>query len=429
MRVAIVGAGAAGIAAASAAAKRGVQVTLVEAGRIGGNGWTGDLLGSKVFLEAAAGGEKDLNAIWRRRLADEEEVTGRLREELDEKGIRSLSGRATFRSPAAMEVGGKPLPADGFILATGSRPRMDSRFPYDGERVFTTRDALRGGRCPGSILVVGSGPSGTEYAHLYAAFGARVTLLASREHLLPWEDPDVAAAVTKAFRERGIGVETKARVENIQVEGEGVRATCADGREFSAEAALLAIGEEANVADLNLAAGGLSLDEKGRLPAGKWGETSVPGVYVAGDLTGRFRLASVAARQGEVAVGHLLGEPVEPLDYSGVVAAVFSEPQVASCGVTETVATWRRLPVRIWKVELGGLKLLLTKRAGGFCKVTVDEGSGVVLGASVVGGEAAELAGALSLAVRAKMTAGDLVKAFQVTPSWAENLGNLCPVG
>ncbi len=461
-RLVIIGAGAAGTAAALEAARAGAEVTLVEKGTPGGNWLAADLMPSKVYLTAAQSLEHagllarkgmapessaaagattiDLAALLRWKEDAIAGATAALARRLVEAGVRLVPGVARLAGAGRVEVvGGKAsgaasaltLEADVTIVATGSRPRRNPSFNYDGKRVFTTKEAFAGGQPPGRVLIVGSGPSGVEFAYLYHRLGVKVTFLVSRGHLLPHEDDDVAAVVQGAFLERGMEVFPNTRVVSLDAaDGGGVLARAEDGREFAADAALVSIGQEPYTGNLGLESVGAAVDQRGRIPVDQFQRTPAAGVYAAGDVTGRFMLASVAARQGAVAARHALGLATEPVRYDAIASGIFAEPQVCSVGVTEGYARWKQLPVKVYKAPFAGnLKAGLEERGAGFIKVVTDAAGGRVLGGSVVGPEASEVVATLSLAVRAQATVEALREAVYITPSFAEALGRLEVVG
>lgn len=450
-RVAVIGAGAAGVAAALELRRGGAQVTLVESGAPGGNWLAADLLPSKVYLTAGnllehmaraaarnmvAGGPVGdpfpSVASWRREALDR--AGRKLVEILSAAGVRLLLGRASLAGNRQLTVetggGSVTLRPDAIVIATGSRPRRHPAFDYDGQRVFTTKDAFLGPSLPQGLLVVGSGPSGVEFAHLYNRFGTRVTLLISRDHLLPHEDPDVAAMVQEALATAGVTVVPRARVAALHVQPPGengrVTAIVEDGRRFEADAALVAIGQVPNADGLGLENEGIEVDQRGRIPVDEYQRTPAPGIYAAGDVTGKFMLASVAARQGVVAANHIVGKPVVPVRYDVVTSSVFASPQVASVGMTAGWAKFKGVAVEVYQASFTtNLKAEVEDRAGGLIKVVAAAGTGRVLGGSIVGPEASELIATLAVAVRGGLTLPELRDTLFITPSFAETFSEL----
>jgi dihydrolipoamide dehydrogenase len=247
-----------------------------------------------------------------------------------------------------------------------------------------------------------------------------VSLVVSRRQILPHRDAEVAAVLEEDFQERGVRLVIGARAEKIDVEGEGISVFCDDGRVIRGSHALLAVGSVPLTESLGLEEAGVA-SSKGFITVDEYQRTSVPHIYAAGDVTGQMPLSSVASMQGRKIAHHALGLPVDPLDYSKVAEAIFTEPEIASVGLVDVDAAAQGRKVRTTKVPFAAnARSVLQHFTRGFVKLTSDPATGVVLGGTIVGHRASELIGVLTLAVQAEVTVGTLVDTLMVHPSMTE---------
>ena len=271
---------------------------------------------------------------------------------------------------------------------------------------------------PERLIVIGSGVTGAEFASAYTTLGAQVVLVSSRDRVLPGEDPDAALVVEEVFAARGMTVLAQSRAVAVHRRGDGVVVALADGRQLEGSHALLAVGSLPNTEDLGLAAAGIATDDRGYVVVDRVSRTSARGVYAAGDCTGVLMLASVAAMQGRIAMWHALGDAVHPLDMSTVSSTVFTDPEIATVGVTQ-----RQVDAGEVTADSVVLPLATNARAKmealehGFVKLFCRHSSGIVLGGVVVSPHASELIHAVTLAVDARLTVDQLAAAFTVYPS------------
>ena len=268
-----------------------------------------------------------------RALADAQsaDVTGRLAAE----GIEVLAGTGRLAGPRTVAVGDREISADIVLIATGARPRLLPGAVPDGDRVLTCRQLYDLGELPGELIVVGSGVTGAEFASAYQALGSQVTLVSSRDRVLPHEDADAAVVVEEVFRRRGMTVLGRSRATEVRRTAGGVTVLLADGRTVPGSHCLLTVGMVPGTSGIGLEQAGIALDGGGFVPVDRVSRTSVPGVYAAGDCTGVMMLASVAAMQGRIAMWHALGEAVQPIRLSHVAATIFTEPEIATVGITQ----------------------------------------------------------------------------------------------
>jgi len=299
--------------------------------------------------------------------------------------------------------------------------------PPGGERILTTRDAYPPPEMPSHLIVVGSGVTGVEFVHMFKSFGADVTLLVSRQQVLPAKDPEVAAALEADFLRRGVNLFKGARAESIDVVGDGVEVKCSDGRVAKGSHALLAIGSIPNSDMLNLDAAGVETDH-GYVVVDHNLRSTVPHIYAAGDLSGKLPLSSVGSIQGRKIAEHALGlhgagRAHRHIDYDKAASAIFTEPEIADVGLAEADAFAEGRKVRVTKVPFTvSAKALINDDPRGFVKIVSDPATGEVLGGSIVGRHAAELISVLALAVTASLTVSDIAESLFVHPTLAEVL-------
>jgi dihydrolipoamide dehydrogenase len=309
------------------------------------------------------------------------------------------------------------LESDVVLIATGADPRVLPGAEPDGERILDWRDVYDLDDMPEHLVVVGSGVTGAEFASGYLEAGVPVTLVSSRDQVLPGEDADAAAVVEKVFQSRGGRIAEKGRAASVRRTEKGVVVELTDGRTVEGSHALMTVGTVPNTAGLNLEHCGVEVTGAGHVVVDRVSRTSVPGIYAAGDVTGVFQLASVAAMQGRIAMWHALGEAVTPIKLKTVSANVFTHPEIATVGVQEKSLTDDQ------DVDVVRLPLATNARAkmsdlhDGFVKLFTRRSTGVVVGGVVVAPGASELVLPIALAVAKGLTAADLANTFSIYPS------------
>ena len=316
--------------------------------------------------------------------------------------------------------------ADVVVLSTGSRPRIPEWAPVDGERVLSTRDAYPPSVMPEHVIVIGSGVTGVEFVHMFESMGAQVTLVVSRQQVLPQKDPEVAAALEEDFLRREVKLFKGARAESIVREGNEVIVSCDDGRIARGSHALLAIGSVPNSDGLCLDDVGVETDH-GYVPVNNHMQSNIPHIYAAGDLSGRLPLSSVATMQGRKIAEHAMGLTARgndrQIDYDKAASAIFTEPEIADVGLAEIDAFAEGRKVRVTKVPFAThAKALINDDPRGFVKIISDPATGVILGGSIVGRHAAELISVLAVAVTNGLTVTDIHESMLVHPTLAEAL-------
>ena len=445
--VVILGGGPAGNTCASVAATLGAEVTLVERDIIGGAAHLWDCIPSKALIATggqllelgrahtmglAAEGRLDVDALRDRVASIEDRLHRSLVRLLDSQQVRVIDGTGRFKGPHEVVVetsaGLEELSADFVVIATGSRPRVPEFVTVDRERVLTTRDAYPPPDIPEHVIVIGSGVTGVEFTHLFDAIGSRVTLLVSRQQVLPIKDPEVAAVLEDAFLARGVTLLKGARASAVERDGDTVRVRCEDGRALEGSHVLLAVGSIPNSEGIGLDAAGVEVDDRGYVRVNHNCLSNVGHVYAAGDVSGKLPLSSVAAMQGRKIAEHLMGlhnRPHRHLDYDKAASAVFTDPEIADVGLAEAEAFAEGRKIRVTKVPYSAnAKALIKGDPRGFVKILSDPATGVVLGGSIVGRNAAELISVLAVAVTNGLRVSDIVDSLLVHPSLSESLAD-----
>jgi pyruvate/2-oxoglutarate dehydrogenase complex dihydrolipoamide dehydrogenase (E3) component len=447
-RIVIIGGGPAGYEAALVAAQLGAEVTVVERDGIGGAGVLTDCVPSKAFIAAAgamtAVRDSVVFGLQGTDLAsvglDLATVNGRIRglamaqsadihARLESEGVRLIAGQGrlsdeirglmTHRVEVLDGAGAvtQELEADVVLIATGADPRVLPGAEPDGDRILSWRDVYDLDEMPEHLVVVGSGVTGAEFASGYLEAGVPVTLVSSREQVLPGEDADAAAVVETVFQSRGGKIAEKGRAESVVRTEKGVRVSLTDGRVVEGSHALMTVGTVPNTAGLNLDVCGVELSGSGHVVVDRVSRTTAPGVYAAGDVTGVFQLASVAAMQGRIAMWHALGEAVAPIKLKTVAANVFTHPEIATVGVQEKTLS-ESADIQVVQLPLAtNARAKMSDLRDGFVKLFTRRSTGVVVGGVVVAPGASELILPIALAVTKGLTADDLAHTFAIYPS------------
>jgi dihydrolipoamide dehydrogenase len=288
----------------------------------------------------------------------------------------------------------------------------------DGERILNWRQLYDLSELPEHLVIVGSGVTGAEFCNAYTELGIKVTVVASRDQILPHEDSDAAAVLEEAFTERGVSLVKNARADSVTRTADGVRVAMADGRVVDGSHALMTVGSVPNTGGLGLEKVGIELGPGGYLPVDRVSRTSAAGIYAAGDCTGLLPLASVAAMQGRIAMYHVLGEGVSPIRLRTVAAAVFTRPEIAAVGVAQSAIDDGTVPARTMMLPLNTnarAKMSLLRR--GFVKIFCRPATGTVIGGVVVAPIASELILPIALAVQNNLSVTDLAQTLSVYPS------------
>ncbi|MBB6170031.1 dihydrolipoamide dehydrogenase [Nocardiopsis mwathae] len=448
-KVVIIGGGPGGYEAALVATQLGAEVTVVDRDGIGGACVLTDCVPSKTMIatsvrstyvrEAAklglnigtggapgAGAESagpcsvdvdiaTVNArVKRLAQAQSDDTAARLVKE----GVEIIPGEGRLVDPRIVAVGDRRLHADVVLVSTGAHPRELPTAKPDGDRILTWRQLYDLDELPEKLIVVGSGVTGAEFANAYQALGSEVTLVSSRDHVMPTQDVDAAKVLEGVFRRSGMTVLSNSRAESVTNTGDGVRVAISDGREIEGSHCLMTVGMIPNTANIGLEETGVRLDKGGFVQVDRVSRTSTPGVYAAGDCTGVNMLASVAAMQGRIAMWHALGEAVSPLKLSTVASTVFTHPELAAVGASEEDVRSGRVDARIVTLPLDtNPRAKMNNSKDGFIKLICRQHTGIVLGGVIVGPRASELILGVSIAVQQRLTVDEIAHTFAVYPS------------
>jgi NAD(P)H dehydrogenase (quinone) len=456
MRVVIVGGGPGGYEAALVAADLGAEVTVVNDEGLGGHCVLWDCVPSKTLLTSAQAFntletapslgvhfegmpgqevpryEVDLPTILRRvrdlALAQSEDISKRVKA----AGVRVVLGRGRVVGPNSVEVrpsgddgghGPERLEGDAILLATGSDPRRMDTAPTDGEVILSSKDVYKLREVPEHLVVVGAGATGAEYATAFLRFGARVTFVVSRDRILPTQDEDAALVIEEVFERRGLETVKNARAAKAERVGDRGVVHLEDGRTVEGSHVLLTIGQVPQTTGLGLEEVGVQTNDHGAVVVDGVSRTSVPSIYAAGDVTSKLMLASVAAGQGRTAMWHLLGQAVAPLRWDAVAATIFTDPQIATVGLSEQRAAETGIEVEVDTLPLAGnARAKMSNRPDGFVKLLARPGSGTIAGGAVVASYASDLIAPISAACFNRLTASQLSQAFQIYPSFAGSI-------
>jgi dihydrolipoamide dehydrogenase len=449
-RIVILGGGPAGYEAALAAAARDpavARVTVVDSGGIGGAAVLCDCVPSKTFI-ASTGLRTELRRASRlgfdihmddaniclaeihqriKMLATEQSVD--ITAQLLSMGVELLSGRgelvdtapglARHRVKVTARDGSTTIrDADVVLIATGASPRILPSAQPDGARILTWRQLYDLDSLPDHLIVVGSGVTGTEFANAYTELGVTVTMVASRDRVLPYEDADAAQVIEESFAQRGVKLIKKARAQSVTRTDDGVLVTMTDGRTVEGSHALMTLGSVPNTGRLGLERVGIEPGPANYIAVDRVSRTAVAGIYAAGDCTGLLPLASVAAMQGRIAMYHALGEAVNPLRLGTVAATVFTHPEVAAVGVSQAAIDDGSVQARIIRLPLKtNARAKMSEMREGFVKLICRQDSGVVIGGVVVAPIASELILPIAMAVQNRITVDDLAQTLAIYPS------------
>jgi len=458
-RIVIIGGGPAGYEAALVAAARGPEVadiTVVDCDGIGGACVLWDCVPSKTFI-ASTGVRTELrrapdlgyvlefedakielpkinNRVKALAAAQSADIAARLQSE----GVTLIAGRGELVDDVpgmaahtvkitAHDGAVSKLRADVVLIATGASPRVLPNSEPDGERILNWRQLYDLEKLPEHLVVVGSGVTGAEFVNAYTELGVAVTVVASRDQILPHEDSDAAAVLEDALAERGVTLVKNARAGSVtrtsrtrggQSPDDGVLIKMTDGRTVEGSHALMTVGSVPNTSGLGLERVGIELGPGDYLQVDRVSRTTVPGIYAAGDCTGLMLLASVAAMQGRIAMYHALGEGLSPIRLRTVAAAVFTRPEIAAVGVPQSKIDDGSVPARTITLPLNtNARAKMSSLRLGFVKIFCRPATGVVIGGVVVAPIASELILPIALAVQNGNDVEDLAQTFSVYPS------------
>jgi dihydrolipoamide dehydrogenase len=350
-----------------------------------------------------------------------------MKSQLIKAGVRIIQGEGRLDGPQRLVVStGKhksgtdfdEIDADTLVVSVGARPRMLPSAMPDGERILTWTQLYTLDEVPPHLIVVGSGVTGAEFASAYTALGSQVTLISSRDQVLPGEDADAARVIEDVFKRNGMTVLSKSRADSVKRTKTGVVATLSDGRTVEGTHCLLAVGSVPNTENIGLEEAGVQLTESGHIRVNRVARTSMPSIYAAGDCSDFLPLASVAAMQGRTAVFHAMGDAVFPTELRNVTSNIFTQPEIATVGWSQKQIEDGVTPGNIYKLPLASnprAKMMGINE--GFVKLFASTRSGTVIGGVIVAPHASELILSVAIAIEHRLTVDQLARAFSVYPS------------
>jgi len=456
-RIAVLGGGPGGYEAALAGARLGAEVTLIERAGVGGSAVLTDVVPSKSLIATAeasnavkeaadlgvqfyAKGQSDkavkpsvainLAAVNKRLLGLAAQQSEDMRSNLMDAGVNLVQGEGRLDGSNAIIVatakGGTDfdrIEADTLVISVGATPRVLPTAVPDGELILTWTQLYDLPQIPEHLIVVGSGVTGAEFASAYRALGSKVTLISSRDQVLPGEDADAASVIEKVFKRNGMKVMNKSRAESVVRDGDSVVATLTDGREVRGSHCLMAVGSVPNTADIGLEEAGVQLSESGHIRVNRVARTSMPNIYAAGDCTTFLPLASVASMQGRTAVFHAMGDIVDPPEERNITSNIFTQPEIATVGWTQKDIEEGVVPGVVYKLPLASNpRAKMMGIRDGFVKLFASSGSGAIIGGVIVAPKASELILPLALAVEHRLTVDQFAEAFPIYPSLTGSL-------
>ena len=458
-RIAVVGGGPGGYEAALTGAQMGADVTLVERVGVGGSAVLTDVVPSKTLIATAeaanAIGEAadlgvqfflrgdsgrpvrpevtvNLAAVNQRLLRLARQQSEDMKSQLIKAGVTVIQGDGRLDGPNRVVVSTSKgrtstdfdeINADTIVVSVGASPRILPSAVPDGERIFTWTQLYTLTETPEHLIVVGSGVTGAEFASAFTALGSKVTLISSREQVLPGEDVDAARVIEDVFKRNGMTVLSKSRADSVVRTADGVVATLSDGRTVEGSHCLMAVGSVPNTSGIGLEEAGVQLTESGHIRVNRVARTSMPSIYAAGDCSDFLPLASVASMQGRTAVFHAMGDAVNPTELRNVTSNIFTQPEIATVGWSQKQIEDGITQGVIYKLPLASnprAKMMGIK--DGFVKLFARTGSGTVIGGVIVAPRASELILPIAIAVEHRLTVDQVARAFAVYPSLSDSI-------
>lgn len=440
--IAVLGGGVGGYPAAIRAAQHGKSVALIEARELGGTCLNRGCIPSKALIAGAEfvaylkeasqfGIEIPSVSVNYQRLAEHKDrVVEKMRKGLESliaaNKITLFRGYGKLVSPRELKVTGQDqalIRADKIIIATGSEPRNIPAFPFDYERIHDSTSLLALTTLPKKILIIGGGVIGCEFASLYADLGVDVTILELLPRIISTEAPEISQALTRAFTKKGIKVETQVKVQKIERTKEGIKAWVEGGRTFEADCCLVAVGRSLNTKDNGLEQVGVLVQDNGMVVVNDKMETTVEGIYAVGDIASKWWLAHVASHQGLIAADNACGKEAR-MYYNAIPSVIFTDPEIGSVGLSLEEAQKQGYKAKIGAFPFQALgKSQATLQAEGFAQIVIDEKTGQILGAQVIGYEAATLIAEMALAITNELTVECVAETIHAHPTISEAWG------
>jgi dihydrolipoamide dehydrogenase len=444
MHIVIIGAGTGGYVAAIRAAQLGARVTLIESAAVGGLCLNWGCIPSKALLACAELAQKikkagefgitiagpvtyDLARMVERKNKIVAGLVKGVTTLLKTWNVELIEGRGVLADAKTVHVvkadgTETTVQADAVIVGTGTTAPSLPNLPLDGTSVISSREVLDLTAIPESLLIVGGGVEGCEFASLFSALGTKVTLVEMLPRILPTEDEEVSALLAAELKKQGVTILANTKVDKVAVGAQGVTTTLADGNRVTSAKVLVSIGRRFNTADLGLEKVGVTLGHRGEILVNERMETSVPGVYAIGDVVGKAMLAHVASAQGKVAVRNILGHPTV-MQYDVIPVGIFTFPEIGRVGLTEQEATQRGMDIKVGKFRPIGLgKAHASGETTGLMKIVTEAKTGRIVGVHLVGAHAADLIHEAAVAMQMGATAATVAETIHAHPTMPEGL-------
>jgi len=444
MRLAIIGAGPGGYVAAIKAAQLGAQVTVIEDTEVGGTCLnrgcipTKALLASTELIHKVRNSEEygieisgqvipNLSKIMERKNRVVSTQVRGIRSLFKSWGVNLIEGRGMLISPGRIEVDKKDsskeiVEADRIIIATGSRPARLPLFPFDGEHIFSSDEALNIKSIPKTLIIIGAGVIGCEFAFIFSELGTSVTILEMMPRAISTEEPEISEILERELKKKKIKLMAGIKVTGVKGQHDGIHVYLDEDKELVAEKLLISVGRTLNSEGIGLEAVGIKKGPKGEILVNEKMETNIEGIYAIGDVTGGLLFAHVASKEGKIATMNLMGRN-ERMDYSVVPYAMFTSPEIASVGIREDKAVEKGIKVRTGYFQFRALgKAHAIGEITGFVKIVSDATNDRILGVHIIGPHASDLIHEASLAIKSGLKTKDIAETIHAHPTLSEGL-------
>ena len=436
--ICVIGAGPGGYVAAIKAARLGAKVALVEKDFLGGTCLNKGCIPTKALAKSAEilanirssqkyGINVDSFALdFKKVMLQKDEIVSRLRSGIDylikARKIDLFRAQAHILAPNKIKVGEQIIESQNIIIATGSQPKELPIVPFDGKDIISSDQMLELGALPESLIIIGAGVIGCEFASIFSEFGTKVTLIEALGQILPTIDREISKKMEIIFKKKGIQIYLNAKIEKVAKDQGNIRIDLNDGKATSGQKVLVCVGRRPDCENIGLENAGIKI-EKGRILVDEFLRTSAENIYAVGDCTGQYWLAHTASYQGIKAIENILKQK-SPADYSAVPNCIYTDPEIATIGISESQAKEQGIEYKVGKFPFQALGRAHTARqTEGFCKIIIDPKTGRILGAGIMGEHATDLISELALAIRLKATVHDLEEMIHPHPTFSEAIG------
>jgi dihydrolipoamide dehydrogenase len=437
--VAIIGGGPGGYVAAIRGSQLGAKICLVERDKLGGTCLNRGCIPTKALYASAKAYSSarkankfgihtgdisfDINIAVSRKNSVVKRLVNGVESLLKAHGVEKITGEGFIESPGRIRVkksdGEEGINARNIIIAAGSEPAIIPAFNIDRKDILTSTEILDLETVPKSLLIIGGGVIGCEFANIFAEYGSKVILIELLPTILSTEERHISQLITRRFRGKGIEIYTETSVDRIEKAEGGIKTVLSDGREFLAEKVLVSIGRSFNTLGLGLEGLGIET-ENGCIPVDEKMETNINGIYAVGDVVGGMLFAHVASSEGIVAVSNALGKD-KRMDYSAIPSFIFTDPEVAGVGMKEAEAKEKGIDIKVGRFPYAANgKALCMDEEEGYVKVIADTATDRVIGCSIIGANATDLIGEATLAMKAGLKTRDIVETVHAHPTLSE---------